>query len=294
MINGMDLIMPDGWFHERGEMWPGQAMSLKVDNVVYHGQSEYQDILIFDSTDYGRVLVLDGVINLTERDECSYQEMMAHIPLFAHKNPETVLIIGGGDGGIVREVSKHKCVKKIILVDIDSGVIEAAKKYLPYTSIGFQDPRLQVHIMDGMEYMSQNQQSVDVIITDSSDPIGPASVLFESPFYHAMYKSLKDGGIICTQGECQWLHLKHVIQPLIQSIQSLYSTVEYATISIPTYPCGQIGLILATKQHSGCKVPIRVPTSKQQSQFKYYTPELHAASFALPAFTRRTLFGTIE
>jgi spermidine synthase len=290
--NGMDLIM-DGWFHERGVMWPGQAMSLKVEEVVYHGQSEYQDILVLETSDYGRVLVLDGVINLTERDEFTYQEMMAHVPLFAHPNPERVLIIGGGDGGVIREVAKHPSVKQIRLCDIDKGVIDAAKKYLPFTAVGFDDPRVEVKIMDGALFMEQNQRSFDVIITDSSDPVGPASVLFETPFYNAMYDSLKDGGLICTQGECQFLHLD-IIQPLIQAISNKYSTVEYATVSIPTYPSGQIGLILATKNRdpsSSCQSPQRLPTPYQQKQFQYYTPQIHQASFVLPAFARRRIFN---
>eukprot|EP00560_Eucampia_antarctica_P006569 CAMPEP_0197830806 /NCGR_PEP_ID=MMETSP1437-20131217/7412_1 /TAXON_ID=49252 ORGANISM="Eucampia antarctica, Strain CCMP1452" /NCGR_SAMPLE_ID=MMETSP1437 /ASSEMBLY_ACC=CAM_ASM_001096 /LENGTH=261 /DNA_ID=CAMNT_0043433423 /DNA_START=166 /DNA_END=947 /DNA_ORIENTATION=- len=261
-------------------------MSLKVKEVVYHGRSEFQDILIFDSTDYGRVLVLDGVINLTERDEFTYQEMMAHVPLFSHPNPENVLIIGGGDGGVIREVAKHPDVKQIILCDIDEGVIDAAKKYLPFTAQGFADPRVEVKIMDGAVFMEQNQQSFDVIITDSSDPVGPASVLFETPFYDAMYKSLRHGGLICTQGECQFLHLD-IIKPLINSISNKYSSVEYATVSIPTYPCGQIGLILATKGRGACKSPLRFPTDELQHKLKYYTPEIHEASFVLPAFTRR-------
>ena len=285
----MDLII-DGWFHERGVLWPGQAMSLKVEEVLYHGRSDFQDILVFKSTDYGIVLVLDGVINVTERDEHSYQEMISHVPLYAHPNPERVLVIGGGDGGAVREICKHPGVKEIVLCDIDGGVIEISKKYLPFTAVGYEDPRVTVKVMDGAIFMEENQGTFDVIITDSSDPVGPASVLFETPFYNAMYKSLREGGIVCTQGENLWLHTD-LIQPLINSISQTYQTVEYSTVSIPTYPCGSIGLIVATKERGSCKQPARKPSKEEQKNLKYYTPAMHEASFIIPAFAQRAIFG---
>ena len=196
----MDLII-DGWFHERGVLWPGQAMSLKVKKVLDHHRSDFQDILVFESESHGNVLVLDGVIQVTERDEHAYQEMITHLPLFAHPNPKKVLVIGGGDGGVLREVARHKGVEEIVECEIDEGVIKVSKKYLPSLAKGYDDPRVTVKIMDGAKFMEENQDSFDVIITDSSDPVGPASVLFETPFYNAMYKSLREGGIVCTQGK---------------------------------------------------------------------------------------------
>jgi spermidine synthase len=285
----MDLII-DGWFHERGELWPGQAMSLKVKKVLDHHRSDFQDILVFESESHGNVLVLDGVIQVTERDEFSYQEMIAHIPLFAHPNPKKVLVIGGGDGGVLREVAKHPGVEEIFECEIDEGVILVSKKYLPSLAKGYDDPRVQVKIMDGAKFMEENQESFDVIITDSSDPIGPASVLFETPFYKAMHKSLREGGIVCTQGECMWLHVD-LIRPLVDSISKIYSSVEYAYTTIPTYPCGQIGFIVATKGGTSCKKPLRKPSDDVQVGLKYYTSELHEASFVLPAFARRAILG---
>lgn len=285
----MDLII-DGWFHERGELWKGQAMSLKVKKVLDHYRTDFQDLLVFESEHHGTVLVLDGVIQVTTRDEFSYQEMIAHIPLFAHPNPKKVLVIGGGDGGVLREVARHKGVEEIVECEIDEGVIIASKKHLPGLAKGYDDPRVTVQIMDGAKFMEENQDSFDVIITDSSDPIGPASVLFETPFYNAMYKSLREGGIVCTQGECMWLHLD-LIKPLVDSISQTYSSVEYAYTTIPTYPSGQIGFILATKGGKTCKVPTREADLDFQSDLKYYTPELHKAAFVLPAFCQRAIFG---
>lgn len=285
----MDLIV-DGWFHERGELWPGQAMSLQVKKVLDHFRSDFQDILVFESENHGNVLVLDGVIQVTERDEFSYQEMITHIPMFAHPNPKRVLVIGGGDGGVIREVAKHPGVEEIVECEIDEGVIIVSKKYLPTLAAGYDDPRVTVQIMDGAKFMDENQDSFDVIITDSSDPIGPASVLFETPFYNAMYKSLREGGIVCTQGECMWLHL-HLIKPLVDSIGQTFSSVEYAYTTIPTYPSGQIGFIVASKGRTTCQVPDRKPDSAFLKGLKYYTSDIHQAAFVLPAFCKRAIFG---
>lgn len=282
-------MIVDGWFHERGELWPGQAMSLEIKEVLDHHRSKFQDLLVFESTNNGKVLVLDGVIQVTERDEFAYQEMIAHIPLFAHPNPKRVLVIGGGDGGVLREIAKHSSVEQMILCEIDKDVIEASKKYFPEMAKGFADPRVTVEVMDGAEFLAAHRDSFDVIITDSSDPVGPASVLFETPFYNAMYASLREGGIVCTQGECVWLHVD-LIKPLIKSISRLYSTVEYAYTTIPTYPSGQIGFIIATKGRDKCSVPARAPSGDTEAALKYYTSELHTASFVLPAFARRAIF----
>jgi spermidine synthase len=216
--------------------------------------------------------------------------MIAHIPLFAHPDPKRVLVIGGGDGGVLREIARHKCVEEITLCEIDGDVIDVSKKYLPSLAKGYDDPRVTVKIMDGAKFMGENKASFDVIITDSSDPVGPASVLFETPFYNAMYACLREGGIVCTQGECIWLHLD-LVAPLVTSIKQSYSSVEYAYTSIPSYPSGQIGFIVATKGRGGCKEPSRSPDDEMQAALRYYTPEIHKASFVLPAFAQRAIFG---
>merc|ERR1719215_1875815 len=158
--------------------------------------------MVFDSTDWGRVLVLDGVIQLTERDESSYQEMMAHLPLFAHTEPKQVLVVGGGDGGVVREVAKHACVEKVTHCEIDEGVIEAAKKYFPTMAKGFASPKVNVIVGDGVAFVTEAaENSYDVVIVDSSDPVGPAEGLFSPKFYAAVHRILKPGGVLCAQGE---------------------------------------------------------------------------------------------
>lgn len=265
-------------------------MSLKVKEILDHHRSDYQDVLVFESETYGRVLVLDGVIQVTERDEFSYQEMIAHLPLYAHPNPKKVLVIGGGDGGVLREIARHDCVEEIVICEIDKDVIEVSKKFLPSLSKGYDDPRVKIHIMDGSKFMDENQDSFDIIITDSSDPVGPASVLFETPFYKSMYGCLREGGIVCTQGECIFLHL-NLIRPLVNSISRFYTTVEYAYTMIPTYPSGQIGFIIATKGRGSCKRPAREADPEALSALKYYNSAIHEASFVLPTFAHREIYG---
>lgn len=286
-------LIVDGWFHERGPLWPGQAFTLDIKEVLYHKKSQFQDVLVFESEKYGKVLVLDGVIQCTERDEYSYQEMMAHIPLYAHPNPKKVLVIGGGDGGVLREIARHPGVEEIVICELDGDVIDVSKRYLPFMAKGFDDPRVRVNIMDGNKFMGENRAAFDVIITDSSDPVGPAQALFEMPFYRAMNGSLREGGIVCTQGECVWLHVD-LIRPLVRAITPMFETVEYAYCTIPSYPSGQIGFVIATKAGGagkGCKSPVRTPEEGVQKELRYYTPEIHQASFVLPAFAKRAIFG---
>jgi spermidine synthase len=181
-------------------MWPGQAMTLKVNQIVHHEKSLYQDVLIFESSDYGMVLVLDNVIQCTERDEFAYQEMITHLGMFSHPNPKNVLVIGGGDGGVLREVVKHDCVERAVLCDIDEAVIRLSKKYLPGMSVGYQHPKVEVHVGDGFKFLDDYKNEFDVIITDSSDPEGPAEALFQKPYFELLKGALREGGIITTQG----------------------------------------------------------------------------------------------
>jgi len=169
---------------EKNEQWPGQAASLQVKEVLLHKRTDFQDLLVFESATWGKVLVLDGVIQLTERDECSYQEMMAHLPMFSHEDPKQVLIIGGGDGGVLREVVKHECIESVTMCEIDAGVVEASKQYFPKVSCGFDHPKAKLIIGDGVGFVeAAKDDSFDVIIIDSSDPVGPAEKLFSKEFY---------------------------------------------------------------------------------------------------------------
>ncbi|KAK3803606.1 hypothetical protein RRG08_023324 [Elysia crispata] len=286
----MDAIR-EGWFSEVSEMWPGQCMSLQVEEVLHKEKSKYQDIIVFKSKTYGNVLVLDGVIQCTERDEFSYQEMLAHLPLCSHKNPKKVLIIGGGDGGVAREVLKHSTVEEVHMCEIDERVIEVSKQFLPKMACSFSNPKLKLHIRDGFEFMGLHQGEFDVIITDSSDPIGPASSLFEKKYYELMSTALKPGGIICSQGECMWIHLE-LIKNMKEFCKNIYPSVSYAYTTIPTYPCGQIGFMICSLDKSlDFDNPPNALSAEDVEKFglKYYNLDMHKSSFKLPEFARKAL-----
>jgi len=276
------------WYSEVNKtLWPGRALSLQIRKVLFEGRSRFQKVRIFDSVGCGRVLTLDGIIQLTESDEFAYQEMQAHVPLFAHPHPKSVLVIGGGDGGVIREVARHKGVKRIDLCEIDEMVIEVSKKYLPFTACGFDDPRVTVHVEDGATFMVRNKAAYDVIIVDSSDPIGPAEVLYKAPFYRNMRAALKPGGMILTQAESVWLH-RDLIQPLFKMARRIFKRVAYCYTCVPTYPSGQIGLLVASTGPQ-VQVPVRKPDKAMKRSLRYYTPEIHKASFCLPAFAAEWL-----
>ncbi|KAK0449037.1 saccharopine dehydrogenase [Desarmillaria tabescens] len=271
----------DGWFREISSQWPGQAMTLKVNKILHVEKSLYQDVLVFESETFGNVLVLDGVIQCSERDEFSYQEMIAHLPLNSHPNPERVLVIGGGDGGVVREVLKHASVKEVVLCDIDEAVIRVSKQYLPHMSSLLSSPKVTVFIGDGFKFLAEHEGTYDVIITDSSDPVGPAESLFQKPYFRLLHDALAPGGNISTQGECLWLHL-----PLISELRSMtlgiFPVSEYAYTTIPTYPSGQIGFIVCSKEAGrDLSKPLR-----KLSDTRYYNDAIHASAFVLPEFGR--------
>ncbi|MCL7035354.1 hypothetical protein MKW94_018167 [Papaver nudicaule] len=179
-----------GWFSEQGS-YSGEAHSMKVENVLFEGKSEYQEILVFESATYGKVLVLDGIVQLTDKDEFAYQEMIVHLPLCSLPSPKRVLVVGGGDGGVLREIARHKSVEVIDICEIDKMVIDVSKKYFPELAIGFEDPRVQLHVGDAIEFLRNASEGIyDAVIVDSSDPVGPAQELVEKPFFCDNSKSI--------------------------------------------------------------------------------------------------------
>mmetsp|Transcript_10139 Transcript_10139/g.30396 ORF Transcript_10139/g.30396 Transcript_10139/m.30396 type:complete len:315 (-) Transcript_10139:226-1170(-) len=299
--DGMDVVK-GGWFTELSTMWPGQGLSLEVDEVVFRERSKFQDVCVLKTKAFGNVLVLDGVIQTTDRDEFSYQEMIVHLPLCALPSPaKKVLIVGGGDGGVAREVARHLTVDTIEQAEIDEMVPEVSKKLLPNLSLGFKDPRVALHITDGIKWVTDAEEGTyDAIIVDSSDPVGPAEVLFEEPFFRAMHRALKPGGVVCTQAESLWLHL-----PIIKELASMChrvfegGSVQYAYTTIPTYPSGQIGFMICSKAGpNGEQLDSRVarqppPQREDYPALRYYNQELHAASFVLPQFAKDALSDSL-
>lgn len=290
-------IDSEGWFRELHEMWPGEARTLKVKQLLYSGKSDFQHVVVFESETYGTTLVLDGAIQLTQRDEFAYHEMIAHVALCAHPEPKKVMIVGGGDGGVLREVLKHACVESVVLCDIDSAVVRASKTFFPFLAPAFADPRLTLVIDDAAKYLCAHESEFDVIISDSSDPIGPAAVLFGMSFTRMIASALRPGGIAITQGESQWLHLD-VIRELLGNACSLFEHVEYCWSSVPTYPSGNMGFAVLRKAGGyapgGCARPRRELPAAQANELRYYSPAIHAACFALPAFAQRALAAVLR
>lgn len=179
----------------------GFGVTMETQNVLYSAKTEYQTIDILETQGLGKVLLLDGLVMTTERDEFFYHEMISHIPMNSHPNPERVLVIGGGDGGTVREVLKHDTVKEVVLCEIDGMVIDACKKYLPSIAGMLDDERVNIQVRDGIDYISQQEDAFDIILIDSTDPMGPGEGLFTEEFYSNVNKALKEGGIMSAQSE---------------------------------------------------------------------------------------------
>ncbi|XP_076631800.1 spermidine Synthase [Colletes latitarsis] len=289
----MDTIKP-GWFSEINDLWPGIALSLEVVKILHRERSQYQDVMVLQTKSHGKALILDGIIQCTERDEFSYQEAIAFLPLCSHPNPKTVLIVGGGDGGVAREVAKHPEVERIVQVEIDAKVLEVSKKYLPLLSAGLDHPKVTLNIGDGFEFLKQHKGQFDVIITDSSDPIGPAKCLFQESYISLMKSALKPDGIVCSQAGTAWANLDHVIQ-ILQHCKSVFPVASYGIVAVPTYPTGQIGFVLGSlNTETNFKEPVKVFSNNDldQMKIKYYDDEVHRAAFVLPRFIRKSLYQT--
>ncbi len=269
------------WFTEYG---PGNtAISLRVKYKLFEKETPYQKIEIFESYDYGRVMALDGFIMLTEKDEFIYHEMIAHVPLFTHPEPKHVLVIGGGDGGAVREILKHKTIKKVELVEIDEEVVKTSKIYFPNLASYLDDERVEINFQDGIEFVKSKRGIYDIILIDSPDPIGPAVGLFEESFYKDAFASLNDSGIIVAQSESPFV-FPDLIKRIFLIFKRYFPIVHFYIANVPTYASGVISFILGSKKFDPIKdfYPDRVKNFA--STLKYYNEKVHLASFALPNF----------
>lgn len=280
----MGSFLNEHWFAETNE---GFGIAVKINKHLASCKSEFQQIDVFDTVNVGKMLVLDGVIQLTEFDEFAYQEMMAHLPLFSHPNPARVLVVGGGDGGVLREVARHDCVETIDICEIDAQVIALAREHLPSLSCGYDDPRVKVHVADGSEFIKSRRNYYDVIIVDSSDPVGPGEGLFNEAFYAGMKSALTPNGIIASQSESIYLHMP-TIKHLLKITGKLFKDAGYGHFLVPSYPTGSIGACLGSLGPD-FRNPVRKPTPEVQEKLRYYTPDVHKSCFALPNFVLRIL-----
>lgn len=252
-----------------------------VDNIVHAENSEFQNILIADTVEYGRMLLLDGAVMTTLKDEFVYHEMIAHVPLFAHAMPRKVAVIGGGDGGVIREILKHDSVREAVLIEIDEGVVRASQKYLPEISCALTDKRVTILFEDGIEYLKHKENEFDVIIIDSTDPVGPAEGLFSREFYESVFKALTADGIFAAQTESPFLN-KEFIKTVYACVSSIFPIAGLYLASIPTYPSGLWSFTVGSKTYDVTR-PHHGQTGDEIIT-KYYTPALHEASFVLPRF----------
>lgn len=273
------------WFTE----WQtkGHGLTCKVSKTWHTEQTPYQKLDVLETETFGTMLVLDGMVMTTDRDEFVYHEMMVHVPLFTHPNPRRVLVVGGGDGGTVREVLKHEGVEEVVLAEIDGQVIEAAKRFLPQLANSLDDPRVTVKVGDGFKHIHDHKGAYDVILVDSTEPVGPAAKLFERGFYQGIYEALKEDGLFVAQSDNPWFH-GDLIRRVFSSVAGIFPITRLYTCNVPTYPSGLWTFTIGSKQYD----PLEAPLPAQLSfETRYYTPELHKASFALPQFVKKLTEG---
>lgn len=271
------------WFTEY--QVPGVNISLEVKTKLYEEKTDFQHLEVFDTATYGRMLVLDNAIQTTIKDEFVYHEMISLVPINTHPNPENVLVVGGGDGGAIREIIKHPKVKKATLVEIDQAVIDSAKEFLPEIACALDDPKVEVRVEDGIKHIAESKGKYDIIMVDSTDPVGPAVGLFEKGFYQGIFDALKDDGIFVAQTESPFLN-EELISRVVPDIRKIFPTTKLYLAHIPTYPSGMWSFTMGSKKHDPEAVDFN---SIPDTNTRYYTPEVHKAAFALPVFVQNLI-----
>jgi len=283
MRNGIE----NGYYHE---ITPdGYGIAIKAGKVLFSGQSEFQKVEIFESdSKLGRVLTLDDLMMTTEGDEYHYHEMIVHIPMLQHPAPKTVLVIGGGDGGTVREVLKHKTVEKVVLCEIDGMVIEACKKYLPTISCGLDNPKVEIVVQDAIEYIKDKKNMFDIVLIDSTDPMGPGEGLFTDDFYTNVKNSMKKGGIMVAQSESPFAQAD-AVKKMYKMLKKVFNNVSTYTSNIPTYPGGYWAWAFCSETVK----PLEYYNEERAKEIiptcKIYNKEYHNARFALPEYLKELL-----
>ncbi len=259
------------------------GLYLRIDKVLFKKRSKYQEILVFENEFFGRVLALDNLVMTTIRDEFIYHEMLAHIPMRSHPDPQKVLIIGGGDGGTLREVLKYP-IEKAILVEIDEEVINVSKEFFPELSISFSDSRANVIIMDAIEWVKSANEKFDVILIDSTDPIGIAEGLISEKFLGDVKQLMCKESIICIQSESPFYHLD-TLKKIYNNFKKVFSNAFVYTAPIPTYPGGYWSFTLS---FNALKFP-SIRNSFDIKNLRFYTDDIYDAVFKLPKFIKEAL-----
>ena len=273
------------------EMHTSQVeFSIKVDRQLYSGQSEFQRIDVFDSMEFGRFLTLDGYMMLTEKDEFIYHEMMVHVPMAVQLDTKNVLVIGAGDGGVIRELVKYPTIERIDLVEIDALVVEVCKQYLPATACRLEDDRVNIYFEDGLKYIRRFSDTYDLIIVDSTDPFGPGEGLFTKEFYGNCYKALTENGIMVNQHESPFYTEDSLaMQRAHKRIVETFPVSKVYQAHIPTYPSGHWLFGFASKKCHPVQDLNAVKWNALGMPVKYYNTQLHVGSFALPTYVEELL-----
>jgi spermidine synthase len=269
---------------KNGDLWLTEdeydnlKISYRIKNIIFEQKSAFQDVMILDSYSFGRMLVLDGIVQTTSIDGHIYNEMITHVPISIHTNPKKVLIIGGGDCGAAREVCKYDEVEQIDMVEIDEVVVKACLEHLPEVSGRLADPRVNFIFDDGVKFAAGKKNEYDVIIVDSSDPIGPAKVLFEKSFYQSLHAALKDDGLMVCQSQSPIFH-SDVMKQSYSRISDLFKEVKMYTAVVPTYPGGLWSFTIGSKHHIKAN-----PEKVKNKETRYVNEQIIESCFSLPQF----------
>lgn len=273
----------DLWFQEY--QTEDMIIACRVRNVLHREKTPFQEVAVFDTVEFGRMLVLDNVIQTNIKDEFVYHEMITHVPLHTHPHPVKVLVVGGGDGGTVREVIKHPSVEKVVLCEIDGAVVAAAKKYLPEISCALDDPKVEVIIDDGIKHVRDNKDTYDLIVIDSTDPVGPAEGLFSAAFYGDIFHSLKEGGIFVAQTESPFFN-EDLIRRVCKDVAGIFPLMRLYLANIPSYPGGLWTFTMGSKIHD----PLGINLEQiKEMDTRFYNRAMQRNCFMLPPFVKALL-----
>lgn len=278
----------DLWFSEFHT--PSVKLSIKVDKQLYSAKSEFQRIDVFESEEFGRFLTLDGYMMLTEKDEFIYHEMIVHVPMAVNPEIKSALVIGAGDGGVLRELTRYKTVERIDLVEIDEQVVQVCKEYLPTTACGFEDKRVNVYYQDGLKYVRRCESAYDLIIVDSTDPFGPGEGLFTKEFYGSCCNALTEAGIMVNQCESPFYSEDRIaMQRAHKRIVESFPVSKVYQAHIPSYPSGHWLFGFASKKYHPVRDFVPENWEKLGITTRYYNTRLHMGAFALPNYVQELL-----
>lgn len=264
--------------------------SIKVKQHLYTGKSEFQDVDVFESEEFGKFLTLDGLMMVTEKDEFIYHDMITHVAMATNPSIKKVLVIGGGDGGTVRELTRYSHIEKIDMVEIDKLVVDVSREYLPITASKLDDPRVSLYFEDGIRFVTDTKEIYDLILVDSTDPIGPGEGLFTTEFYQNCFNILSDNGILVNQSESPYYdQFSHEMKRAHKKIKNIFPISKVYQFHMPTYPSGHWLFGFASKNLDPIKDVDFDKWSALGIKTKYYNPQLHVGCFALPSYVQEML-----